>query len=323
MHAATTICVGTLCLTLAACGGSATGPADGGRLDGAVESSASPVDGSSMAATDGTLSDANDGASDDSSQAQDSAAPDASADAAVYIGPTVHIIGMAVESPSAAVIAGVTVCAYAQPGLPCATTPSTGAFDVLVPANAETGLTLAVSGRESVLLPLETSSQDQTGWEIGMTATSDVEVIFSALGATYPDSTTGFLGAFESSPGEQTGLAGVTIAIVPPCGKGPIYLTAAGAPALSATETSTYGVGFFGNVAPGDVTVTYAAVSASDTLACSLYFGGWESALPNAVRVPIAAGFDTHVGMACTIATVDAGTAVDDAGSASLDASGD
>jgi hypothetical protein len=340
MRAASTIYVGTFSLALAACGGeSATGPADGGTVDGTLDDSAVPLDSSSLDANDGSLADAtqdsatldDDGASSDSSlTVEDSGAPDASdEDAATYAGPVVHIVGTAVESPSAAPLTGVTICAYAQPAIPCVTTPSTGAFDVMVPASAETGVTLAVSGRESVLLPLETTTQNQVGWEIGMTATSDVEVIFSALGATYPDSTTGFLGTFASPPGGQIGVAGVTMAVVPQSGKGPIYLTAAGAPDPSATATSTYSAGFFGNLTPGDVTVTYAPASVSSTLACSLYFGGWVSALPNSVRVPIAAGFDTHVGMACTLTTEDAGGADDagapgnDAGDASLDARGD
>ena len=232
MRAASTICVGTFSLALAACGGgSATGPADGGTVDGTLDDSAVALDGSSLDTNDGSLADAtqdsasldNDGASNDSSlTVEDSGAPDAGdEDAASYAGPVVHIIGTAVESPSAAPLTRVTICAYAQPAIPCVTTPSTGAFDVMVPASAETGVTLAVSGRESVLVALETTTQNQVGWEIGMTAASDVEVIFSALGATYPDSTTGFLGTFASPPGGQIGVAGLTMAVVPRSGKGP------------------------------------------------------------------------------------------------------
>ncbi len=302
---------------LAACsGGNASTPAvDASTTADATSPSA---DASGLQSTD-----AGEDATPGDSGSTDSHAPD---DAPVYLGPTVHISGTAVESPSAAALAGVTVCPFAQPLLPCSTTPANGSFDVQIPASSETGVTLSVAGRESVLVPLETTTANLSGWEIGMTAASDVQAIYTAFGATYPDSTTGFLAAYASPPGEQIGLAGLTMTIVPGSGKGPIYLTAAGAPAPSATETSTYSVGFFGNVAPGDVTLTFAPASTSTTLSCSPSFGGWTSSLGNSVRVPIAAGFDTHVGMACTATTVDGGASSDaggDGGDAAVDAGGD
>ena len=93
-----------------------------------------------------------------------------------------------------------------------------------------------------------------------------------------------------------------------------------GARTRNATSTSDFGVTLSGDVSPGEVTVTFAPI-APGALSCRLYFGGWPASQRNAVRVPIAAGFDTHVAMACTSA-VDAG-ARDSGSDGAVDASGD
>jgi hypothetical protein len=40
-------------------------------------------------------------------------------------------------------------------------------------------------------------------------------------------------------------------------------------------------------------------VIAPSTLTCTSIFGGWSAPDPNAVRVPVVAGFETHVGFGC------------------------
>jgi len=271
------------------CGGSSSTTPPLADAGPAADSSV-PVD---AGAADATPADAT------PSDATDESAPP-------FTGATIHVRGTAVESPSGTPIEGVTICAYAQPGIPCVTTTSTG-FDLLVPASSETGVTLAISGRESVLVPIVTSTEDQNGWEIGMTAAADMSVFMSALGLGFPEPSAGILGADVSVPGEMLGLAGLVDTISPRSGSGPLYLTSTGAPDSTATSTSTYSATFFGNLTPGEVVVTFAPGASSGTLTCQLNFGGWSSALPNSARIPIAAGFDTHVGFACTEAAADAG----------------
>jgi hypothetical protein len=213
---------------------------------------------------------------------------------------TIRFRGTAVQSPSAAPLGGVTACVFAQPTTPCVTTDVTGAFDLPVPARSETGVTLALPGRDPVLVSFVTGARDQDGFRIGMQSASLVSGVATALGLAYPiDASSGFLAAFASAPGSQANLPGVRVAITPATGKGPIYLASTGAPDPSATSTSARGVGFFGSVTPGALTVTFSPAAPGATLSCTSNFGGWPSALPNSVRVPIVAGFDTHVGMAC------------------------
>jgi hypothetical protein len=234
------------------------------------------------------------------------AAPDASADTAPpFTGATIHIRGEAVETPSGTPLTGVSVCAYAQPGIPCVTTTAAG-FDLPVPASSETGVTFALAGFDSTLVPIVTTTIDQTGWEIGMEAASDLSAFAAALDVSYPDRTTGFLGSFASDQGGG-GLSGVVMSIAPASGKGPVYLAGTGAPDTTATSTSTVGAGFFGAITPGVVTLTFASITTSVVLDCEPDFGGWPSALPNAARIPIVAGFDTHVGLQCTADVVDGG----------------
>ena len=297
-------------LALGACGGqAASGQGDGGTVDGSAldgQPDSTDLDAGSDGADATSATDATDATGIGDAAAEGEAAPP-------YTGPTVMFSGEAVESPSATPLGGVTVCVYAEPGIPCVMASPTGQFSVPVPANSNTAVTLSLPGYDSVLVATVTDGQDQSGWEIGMAAASDMGVIFSALGTAYPNSAAGFLGAYvnDSSSGTFEGLAGVTTSFAPQSGSGPIYITNNGAPSTSLTATSSWGESFFGTITPGEVTVLWAPASASSTLTCTPNFGGWPSSLPNAVRAPIAAGFDTHLGMACTLSTVDAGTPTD------------
>jgi hypothetical protein len=267
-----------------------------------------PRDGAVDAATGG------DGATDSAittpaDAAGDIVAGDSSADVLDVdgYGPTVHFQGTTVHIPSGSILPGVTVCAFARPDIPCVVSDATLAtFDLLLPANSETGVTLTVGGYASVLVPVVTGSGDQSGWRIGMEAASDQATWYAAFGAKYPDSTTGFLSAGATSPAGQ-GVAGLAMAMTPGSGEGPFYFAADQTPAPGATATSIDSAALFANVRPGEVTVGYGP----SAFACALHFGGWPSAVGNAVRVPIAAGFETHVSQTCLAPTVDADAAAD------------
>jgi hypothetical protein len=222
-------------------------------------------------------------------------------------GPTVHFQGTTVHIPSGSILPGVTVCAFARPDIPCVVSDATLAtFDLLLPANSETGVTLTVGGYASVLVPVVTGSGDQNGWRIGMEAASDQATWYAAFGAKYPDSTTGYLLAGAASPAGQ-GVAGLAMAMTPGSGEGPFYFAADQTPAPGAAATSIDSVALFANVTPGEVTVGYGP----SAFACALHFGGWPSAVGNAVRVPISAGFETHVSQTCLAPTVDADAAAE------------
>jgi hypothetical protein len=179
------------------------------------------------------------------------------------------------------------------------TTDSQGAFSIGVPASAEVAVTLSKPGYVGIVVPIITSTQDQKTWEIGLPTAASAQSFYGGfMGATFPDAAHGFVSVYLS-PGTnyQKGFAGGVPSISPSSGEGPIYASATNAtmsdPALMATSSA--GNARFANVAPGVVEV----VIAPSTLTCTAIFGGWSAPDPNAVRVPVVAGFETHVGFGC------------------------
>jgi hypothetical protein len=303
-------------LALVACGSSPSAPAaptDAGSSDAAPGEDATTID-SSTGGPDASLDCFCDDASSGGPIGDDgSVSPDAPPDAPPP--PTILITGWAVGSPTGGVIEASAVCPYNAPTLPCNSATGTE-FSLRLPANALTGLTLDAPPRDSVLVPIETGGAAESGWEIGMSTQAAMSTIFSALGATYPSSTTGFLTAYAEETSGKAGMPGVVVSIEPASGLGPIYTNSAGAPAPSATATSSTGAAYFGNVAPGLVRVTWVSADPSARLYCYPVFGGWPTLLGSSVLVPIAQGYDTHVAVACehVASTLDAGTAGVDGG---------
>ena len=246
----------------AACGGSVA-PADGGT-DGSANDAKSPVDG----------------------------APDA-ADASV---PTITYSGTTVISPGGTPLTQVTICVFARPELPCATSDSNAHFSVGLPIDAETGITLVRTGYASILVPMVTAELDITGAEIGLPTATSRASLYAAFGATFPDSTNGLVMLEGTASGQsELGLAGVTGALSPSSGTGPFYLDANGNAAASATSTSTYSLIFFAGVTPS----TYVGQLSPTTMSCFENFGGWTTSTIDGTRFPVAAGFETHVGLDC------------------------
>jgi hypothetical protein len=248
---------------LLACGGSTTQP-----------------DGGSDAAVDGTP------------------VHDASADVvdAADASTSITFSGTTVVSPSAAPLAGVDVCVFQHMEIPCATSDPSGAFSLPLPMNSNTGLTLVLSGYASVLVPLTVAEADITGYEIGVPSASARMSMYTAFGATYPDTTNGLVMLAGTLEGQnELGLAGATGTLAPSSGTGPFYLDASGNPAPAATSTSTYSVVFFAGVSPGTYT---GQLGPTTSFGCTPNFGGWPSAA-DTIGFPVAAGFETHVGLVC------------------------
>jgi hypothetical protein len=82
--------------------------------------------------------------------------------------------------------------------------------------------------------------------------------------------------------------------IAPPSGAGPAYFSPSGDVEPTRSETSTYSSGLFAAVTPGQVTLTMGP----QAIQCVPNYGGWPAG-SNAVRVPVAAGFETRVSMRC------------------------
>jgi hypothetical protein len=219
------------------------------------------------------------------------ASPDVEASVA-----TITLSGTSVVSPGGTTLTQVTVCVFEHPELPCATSDSAAHFSIGLARDAETGITLVRVGYASVLFPLETAETDISGYELGIPSAASRTTLYAAFGATFPDSTNGlvmFEGTLEGQ--NELGLVGVTGALNPASGTGPFYVDASGNAAPSATSTSTYSEIFFAGVAPS----TYVGQLSPTTMSCYENFGGWTTQTIDGIRFPVAAGFETHVGLDC------------------------
>jgi hypothetical protein len=81
-------------------------------------------------------------------------------------GPTVVMSGTIVSTGAQGVyLSGAQICVGQT--MNCATTDSGGAFSLHIPANAQVAITIQRPGFTNVLVPIVTTDQDLTGWEIG------------------------------------------------------------------------------------------------------------------------------------------------------------
>jgi len=209
-------------------------------------------------------------------------------------GMTIAFGGTVVQVPVNVLLSSVQICVDQHPEIACETTDSAGAFTMMVPANAEIAVTLAKPGYAGIVVPIVTSTLDETQWEIGLPTSSSTA---SFYGATYPDSAHGFLSLYTNpAANAQEGEAGVVPSMSPSSGEGPLYAgTSLQTPDPTLQATSSVGNARFAGVAPGTVELTLGP----STLTCTPTFGGWSAPVANAARVPILAGFETHVGFSC------------------------
>jgi hypothetical protein len=177
----------------------------------------------------------------------------------------------------------------------CTRADASGAFALAVAAHAEVAIAVVAPTFGPRLVGVATTGHDIGGVGVDLLPDDGVRDRYVAMGATYPDASRGFIYATASAPeGSRTGLAGVTMAIAPSSGVGPSFFSPGGEVEPARTETSTFSSGLFAAVTPGAVTLTMGPSS----IQCVPRYGGWPAG-PNAVRVPVAAGFETRVSMRC------------------------
>jgi len=103
--------------------------------------------------------------------------------------------------------------------------------------------------------------------------------------------------AARSEPGDDNGLAGVTVSVTPNDAEGPFYVAESGIPSADLTTTQAgegQGAGTILNVPPGDHQLSYSG-SASG---CEPDDLGW-SAGTDTVTVPVSAGWFVITAMSC------------------------
>jgi hypothetical protein len=188
----------------------------------------------------------------------------------------------------------VNVCLLALKGS-CVKSTESGAFSLQAPAHAELALTFVAPGFGSTVVGFVTRGRD-TRSVVVLHSDAGAKARYAAIGATYPNETAGFLFATVRAPaGSEKGLSGITVQATPKPGQGPLYFAETSAPDPARTDTSTWSSAAFAGVEPGELTVTFGPASVT----CVPAFGAWPSTLPNAVRVPVAAGFETRVFVQC------------------------
>jgi hypothetical protein len=187
---------------------------------------------------------------------------------------------------------------YQHPEIACVLSDSQRHFSLDVPANAELAVTLTKAGFASVVVPFITSTENQTASGIGMPTIAATQAFYTGFsGATYADIAKGFVSIWlNKGTNPQAYLAGETAAITPSSGAGPIYVDATYTmPDTTLQATSSAGNVRFANVTPGIVEVQVGPSKPT----CLPNFGGWSAPDASAVRAPILAGFEAHLGFAC------------------------
>jgi len=208
--------------------------------------------------------------------------------------PTVSLRGKVITETKVG-IGGASVCLQGPLRAPCVRTAELGDFSIDVPAHAELAVALTATGFGNRLMPFTTSGKDATGVYV-LLREEVLRSRYSELGPAYPDPAHGLIDATARAPsGSPTGIDGVTMAIEPKSGQGPLYFAPNSKPDRSRTATSTWSEALFAGMTPGEVTLTFGPPSVT----CTPLHEGWPSAAPNSIRIPVAAGFETRVAMRC------------------------
>jgi len=199
-------------------------------------------------------------------------------------------------------IAGVRVCAYQKPEIPCVTSNADGIFVVRgLPSVQHVVLTTEKSGYVRTIRPIETASTNMDNTSAPL-VTSKTDAPRPDLGIPYDD-TKGAVSFFALAALSDGGLGlpnGVGVTLAPKTAEGPFFTTRDNAFDRSAQAT-VGGLGFYFNVTPGDYELTFEDTAANcSPISFPLVAWGYP-APPTSVRFPVLAGYVTdQVGVLCT-----------------------
>lgn len=293
-------------------GGAGAGGADDAGSDGAVSDAASVGD----AASDGSPGDAMSGAEagvmdDGGTGAADTgavAAGDGGVDGASNGSPDA---GGPTGSPDAGgsgtqPVAGLRVCVYRDPTIPCVMSDSAGKFTLPgLPMMSDVVVSMTKTGYLPVLLPIETGSTDMDGSAVGpfpMTASATSSA--SSVPTTVDLVAKGMLVFFAIMPDNGSlssvvGALGTKVSLSPMNGSGPFFQTNHNAIDPAATSVVDQN-GFYFNLDPGNYQLSFADPH-FDCAPLSTPWGFGFPSPPSAVKFPIVAGYETApVGVLCT-----------------------
>lgn len=150
-------------------------------------------------------------------------------------------------------IDGVEICVDGADPVNCATTDATGKATLSVPANSELAFRAQKTSYVTTLIPLETGMSDVGLFHLAGATATELGGVAQVFGVTL-DPTKGTVVLLHGGQAPT----GVAAAIAPASGDGPFYFDATFAPQPQATELPQGGGALFFNVAPGNVTVSFA-----------------------------------------------------------------
>ena len=189
-------------------------------------------------------------------------------------------------------LAGVEVCWQGQEQ--CTQTNADGRYSIEgVPENSELMLTLQADAYALGLVPLMVTKGDHEVAPVSLGSTLLMELQSGLIGA---DSVPGrgqlVFGVSNGIPGDGINVPGITAALQPVSGDGPVYTTPAGLPNTELTATSTNGSGVMVNLEPGRYTLNLSGLPDG----CTMVLGWGE---PQAIEFDILADRVTYIRIEC------------------------
>ncbi|HET6280681.1 MAG TPA: hypothetical protein VFH73_06945 [Polyangia bacterium] len=193
-------------------------------------------------------------------------------------------------------IGGAKVCLLDHPEVACAVTDSLGAYSMTLPLPDGSGLyavTFAAPGHLGYTTP-----GGDGFWPSGVGLYLDgwATDLSMAAGFTYPAQGTAFV-AVRLLREQGGGLSGATVTLSSAAAKGPVYENVMFMPDPSLPSTSLRGIAWFGNVTPGEFTVTVnSPVAPCTTLDIT---GLWPAVGPDTVKAEVGADTIAKIDIIC------------------------
>jgi hypothetical protein len=189
-------------------------------------------------------------------------------------------------------IDGVQVCVQGQTTPPCATSDAKGVYSIggLTLTN-DFALTYTKTGFVTFIGPYGKGQTDRS-YHMNMLTTGTMSLLAGLLGTT-AQAGKGHIILSSLSPTAYA--AGTKINLGVTAGEGPYYVSTAGMPDKTLTETTSKGIGTLVNLPPGTYTLTYQNTKG---LTCTRA-QGWEGTTAGTLKVEVVADAMTVVAVIC------------------------
>ena len=217
--------------------------------------------------------------------------PTAKPDTAADQGPQVALEGQITNLLTAAGESGAEVCVADSDS--CDTSDDSGAYRLLADAEAEVELVVRRDAHQSLLVPVQTGSEDAALRPLSLLPDAIVDAQASAVGAT-ADPALGqvVFSVSNGIAGDGVNIASVVASLEPASGVGPFYLGSAGLPDTALAATSANGGGGWMDVSPGEAALVFDGLPSG---CVTLY--GWEG--PTPLRLSVRAAHATVLRIEC------------------------